>query len=86
MLATEAITKIRESVDLGVTAMASRLNIAQNTLSSRLAQDNLSFAKAVEMLRILDYKIVFMPRESPTPKDGIVVDDKREQKKDSEKK
>jgi len=44
--------------------LASRLNIKNNVLSERLGQKNISIDKLNEMLRVLDYKIVIVPREA----------------------
>ena len=41
-----------------------KLKVKSNVLSERLSQDNISIVKLDEMLRLMDYKIVIVPRET----------------------
>ena len=74
MIATEALRTIMKSKDVRHTTLASRLNIKSNVLSERFAQKNVSVAKLNEMLRVLDYKIVLVPRETRLPEGGFEVE------------
>lgn len=74
MKTTDALRQIMKEQNVGVAKMAGRLNIRQNTMSERLTQQNLSVAKLNEMLRVLDYKVVILPRETTIPKGGIEID------------
>lgn len=73
MRAVDAVREIMKSQDVGVNKMADRLDRKSNVISERLGQDNISIAKLNEMLRVLDYKILIVPREVMTPKDGYEV-------------
>lgn len=35
-----------------------------NVISERLSQENISVGKMMEMLRVLEYKVVIMPRDA----------------------
>lgn len=70
----EAITAIMKEQDIRTGALASRLGKAQNTVNMRLNQKDLTVSKAAETLRVLDYKIVVMPRSATTPRGGIEVE------------
>ena len=74
MKATEAIRIVMKECEVGVSKLANRLNIIQPLVSQRLQQQNISVKLLSEMLRVLDYKVVVMPSDSPTPKDGIEVE------------
>lgn len=54
--------------------MADRLEKYPRLISERLSQDNISIQKLKEMLRVLDYKVVLIPRDTTTPKDGYEVE------------
>ena len=70
MKATEIVRIIMKDKGVKLTALADKLKIKRsNVLSERLSQDNISIAKLDEMLRLMDYKIMIVPRET-TEKDG----------------
>ena len=71
MLATKEIMK-KQSV--GVNMLADRLGIKQNVLSERLRHENISIKKLSEMLRLLDYKIILVPRETRLPEGGFEIE------------
>lgn len=71
MLATREIMKNRA---VGVNMLADRLGIKQNVLSERLRHENISVKKLSEMLRLLDYKIILVPRETRVPEGGFEVE------------
>ena len=77
MKARELIKVIMEKQDVSNARMADRLNITQATLWDRL---NTKKAKDIpvsllsEMLRVLDYKVVLVPRSSRIPSDGYEVE------------
>ena len=74
MTAAEAIREILNRTGVGVTALAGRLNINQNTMSMRLSQKSMTVAKLHETLRVLDYKVVVVPREARIPDGGFEVE------------
>lgn len=71
ILATREIMKNRA---VGVNMLADRLGIKQNVLSERLRHENISVNKLSEMLRLLDYKIILVPRETRLPEGGFEVE------------
>ncbi len=71
ILATREIMKNRA---VGVNMLADRLGIKQNVLSERLRHENISVNKLSEMLRLLDYKIILVPRETRVPEGGFEVE------------
>jgi hypothetical protein len=64
MKATKIVREIMSAQGVKVAALADKLKIKSNVLSERLGQENISIAKLDEMLRLMDYKIVVMPRDS----------------------
>ncbi|MBR0425847.1 MAG: hypothetical protein IJK01_06985 [Clostridia bacterium] len=64
MKANEIIREVMMLKEVKPSTLASRLNIKNNVLSERLGQKNISIDKLNEMLRVLDYKIVIVPRET----------------------
>lgn len=73
MKATEAIREIMKEEGIGVTKLADRLGKGKNVISERLRQDNISMEKLGEILRVLDYKVVLIPRDMVTPKNGYEI-------------
>ena len=64
MKATTAVREVMTIRNEKVTSLADKLKVKSNVLSERLSQDNISIAKLDEMLRLMDYKIVLVPRET----------------------
>jgi len=74
MKATEAVREVMKEQSIGVNKMASRLNKPSRQISERLSQNNISVIKLNEVLRVLDYKILIVPRETTTPKGGFEIE------------
>ena len=74
MEANVAIREIMKSQSVGVNKLADRLGIKQNVLSMRLKQKNMGIVLVGEMLRLLDYKIILVPRETRVPEGGFEVE------------
>lgn len=70
----KAIREIMTEQGVGVSKLAGRLGKKQNLISERLSQNGMTFEKANEMLQMLDYKIVLMPKSAATPKGGFEVE------------
>lgn len=71
----EALRHIMLSQSIGVSKLADRLGLKQNTISNRLnGERTLGIDKVIEMSRALDYKVVLMPRDSRLPKDSYEVE------------
>lgn len=74
MKTVEAVRAIMEQQDLGVNKLASRLNKKPNVISERLTQENISIIKLNELLRVLDYKTIIVPRDASVPKGGYEIE------------
>ncbi|MGN0629259.1 MAG: hypothetical protein ACI4IW_06485 [Oscillospiraceae bacterium] len=66
MKTNEAVREIMKQQDVGVSAIASRINKTPRLVSDRLSQSNISIDKLNELLRVLDYKVVVVPRTRST--------------------
>ena len=64
MKATTAVREVMTIRNEKVASLADKLIVKSNVLSERLSQDNISIVKLDEMLRLMDYKIVTVPRET----------------------
>ncbi len=69
MKATEIVRIVMKNKGIKVVSLADKLKIKSNVLSERLSQENISIVKLDEMLRLMDYKIMIVPRET-TEKEG----------------
>ncbi len=74
MKTAEAVRKVMEAQDVGTNKMADRLGKPPRLISDRLSQTNMSITKLNEMLRILDYKVVIVPRETRIPDGGFEIE------------
>lgn len=74
MKATEAVREVMKEQSIGVNKMAARLDKPSRQISERLSQTNISIAKLNELLRVLDYKVLIVPRETSLPKGGYEVE------------
>lgn len=74
MKATVALKKVMEVRDVKPAVLCDRLNIKSNVLSERFKQENISVAKLNEMLKVLDYKIVVVPRDARVSEGGIEIE------------
>ena len=69
MKATDIVRTIMKTKGVKIAALADKLKLRSNVISVRLTQENISTAKLDEMLRLLDYKIMVVPRDT-AEKDG----------------
>lgn len=74
MKTSDAIREVMKTEKVTQRALCGRLNLPPTTLSGRLSQDNISIDKLNEMLRVLDYKIVILPRDARIPEGGIEIE------------
>lgn len=74
MKITGAIREVMKMQGVGTNKMADRMNRPPRFVSDRLRLENISFEKADEMLRLLDYKIVIVPREARVPEGGFEIE------------
>lgn len=74
MKTVEAVRAVMKEQDIGVNKMAARLDKPSRQISERLSQSNISIVKLNELLRVLDYKVVIVPREASIPKGGYEIE------------
>lgn len=74
MLAMEALKEVMKLREVRPAMLCDRLGIKSNVLSERFKQKNVSVTKLNEMLRLMDYKIVLVPREARTPEGGFEIE------------
>lgn len=74
MKAFEAVRAIMTATSTKVADIAFRTNKKSNVISERLSQENISIEKLNEMLRVMNYKIVVMPRETRIPEGGYEIE------------
>lgn len=74
MRANEAVRTVMEQKDIGVSVVAKRMGKTMRLVCDRLSMENISVDKLNDMLRVLDYKIVLMPSDAPTPKGGFEIE------------
>lgn len=74
MKTSEAVREVMKLKEIGVNQMADRLGKTPRLVSERLGQENISITKLREMLRVLDYKIAILPRDSKLPDDGFEIE------------
>lgn len=74
MKATVALKEVMKTKDVKPAVLCDRLNIKSNVLSERFKQENISVAKLNEMLKVMDYKIVVVPRDTRIAEGGIEIE------------
>ncbi len=74
MKATEALKEVMNLQEIRPSVLCDRLGIKSNVLSERFKQKNISIEKLNEMLKVMDYKILIVPRDTRTPTDSFEVD------------
>ena len=81
MKINKAISKVMKEKGCSLRKMAEDIGKDRpNDVSARLASKNMSFDKALEMLKVLDYEIVIQPiTEGQRKKGAIIIDGKDEE-------
>ena len=74
MKSNKAVRQIMKDRGVGTNTLADRLGKPARLVSDRLSQENISIEKLDEMLRLLDYKIVVLPRDARLPEGGIEIE------------
>lgn len=74
MKTSEAVREVMKDKGIGVNQMADRLDKSPRLVSERLSQENISITKLREMLRVLDYKIAILPRDTKLPEDAFEIE------------
>lgn len=77
MTSKEIVNNLMQAQGVTNAGMADKLNLTQAALWDRLnpkKTNNMTIKKFNEMLKMLDYKIVAVPRKTRLPKGGFEVD------------
>lgn len=77
MTSKEIVNNLMRAQGVSNAEMAAKLNLTQATLWDRLnpkKTNNMTVKKFNEMLKMLDYKIVAVPRKTRLPEGGFEVD------------
>lgn len=77
MTSKEIVNNLMRSQGVSNAEMAAKLNLTQAALWDRLnpkKTNNMTVKKFNEMLKMLDYKIVAVPRKTRLPEGGFEVD------------
>lgn len=74
MIAMEAVREVMKLENVRPATLCDRLSIKNNVLSERFKQKNVSVSKLNEMLRVLDYKVIVVPRETRVPDGGFEIE------------
>lgn len=69
-----AVREIMKNKEVSVSQMAYTLGKSPRLISERLSQENISITKLTEMLRVLDYKIIIVPRTTKLPADSFEIE------------
>lgn len=70
----DAVREVMKIKEVGVNQMADRLGKSPRLVSERLSQQNISITKLNEMLKVMDYKILIVPRSTRVPSDGFEIE------------
>lgn len=77
MTSKEIVSKIMKDQGITNAELAAKLDLTQATLWDRLnpkKTNNMTVKKLGEMLKMLDYKVVVVPRKSRIPEGGYEVE------------
>ena len=74
MKTTDALKVIMKKREVGTNKLADRLGKRPTVISERIHQENISVLKLNELLKVLDYKIVLVPRETTEKEDWMRIE------------
>lgn len=74
MIAMEAVKEVMKLKEVRPAMLCKRLGIKSNVLSERFKQKNISISKLNEMLRLMSYKVVIVPKEAQVPEGGFEIE------------
>ena len=72
--AGDAVREVMKLNEIGVNQLADKMGKSPRLVSERLAQENISVKKLNEMLRIMGYKTVIVPRGTRPPADSFEIE------------
>lgn len=70
----EALKAIMEKRGVGTNKLADRMGKPPRFVSDRLRSNNIGIANLNELLRMLDYKVVLVPRETSEKDDWMKIE------------
>lgn len=70
----DAVREVMKLKEVGVNQLADKMGKSPRLVSERLGQENISVKKLNEMLRLMDYKILIVPRDTQTPIDSFKIE------------
>lgn len=74
MTTREALKTIMEKRGVGTNKLADRMGKPPRFISDRIRSKNITILHLNELLRMLDYKIVLVPRETTEKEDWVRVE------------
>ncbi len=74
MKATDAVREIMKEKNISLGQMANTLDTSVRLVSDRLRMPNISLSKLRDLLRVIDYKIVIIPRTTRIPDGGYEIE------------
>lgn len=69
-----AIREVMKKNEIGVNQLADRMGKTPRLVSERLSQENISIKKLNEMLRVMGYKTLIVPRETRVPTNSFEIE------------
>lgn len=74
MKATDAVREIMKEKNISLGQMANTLDTSVRLVSDRLRMPNISLSKLRDLLRVIDYKVVIIPRTTRIPDGGYEIE------------
>lgn len=70
----EAVREVMKITQTSVGELADQLGKSPRLVSERLSQENISIKKLDELLRVMKYKILIVPREASVPSNSFKIE------------
>lgn len=70
----DAVREIMKITQTSVGELADQIGKSPRLVSERLSQENISIKKLDELLRVMKYKILIVPREINTPSNSFKIE------------
>lgn len=70
----EAVREVMKIKQTGVNQLADQMGKTPRLVCERLGQENISIKKLNEMLRVMQYKIIIVPRDIRVPTDSFEIE------------
>ena len=69
-----AVREVMKLKQIGVNQLADLMGKTPRLVSERLGQENISVKKLNEMLRVMGYKTIIVPRDTRIPSDSFEIE------------